>query len=62
MAFWGIPLPVAAVAIIYGIATHRRWLWAIAGAYLAVSFLTFVLIGGFGGHGGGGFHIGPPSP
>ena len=52
----------AVAAIVYGIAAHKRWLWAIAGAYLAVSFLLFLFLGGLGGHGGGGFHLTPVSP
>ncbi len=56
MDLWGIPiLGVAVAAVVYGIVTHRRWLWAISGAYIAVSVLAFLLLGL--GHGGAGFVV-----
>ena len=63
MAWWGIPIQVVALAaVVYGITTHRRWVWAIAAAYLVVSFLAFFLLGGIGGHGSSGYRLTPPSP
>ena len=63
MAWWGIPMPVVAIAaVVYGITTHRRWVWAIAGAYLVASFLLFLFLGGIGGHGSAGYTLTPPSP
>ena len=62
MGRWEIPVPVVAIAaVVYGITTHRRWVWAIAGACLMVSFLMFLLLGGVG-HGGAGYTLTPPSP
>ena len=49
MVWWGILSPVVAIAaVIYGITTHRRWVWAIAGAYVVVSLLLFLFLGGIG--------------
>jgi len=63
MVWWGILSPVVAIAaVIYGITTHRRWVWAIAGAYVVVSLLLFLFLGGIGGHGGAGYTLTPPSP
>ena len=43
MGWWVIPMPVVAiVVVVYGITTHRRWVWAIAGAYVVVSLLLFL--------------------
>jgi len=53
---------VAIVVVVYGITTHRRWVWAIAGAYVVVSLLLFLFLGGIGGHGGAGYTLTPPSP
>jgi len=62
MAWWVIPMPVVAIAVVvYGITTHRRWVWAIAGAYVVVSLLLFLFLGGLG-HGGAGYTLTPPSP
>ena len=63
MGLWGIPIQVVALAAVaYGIATHRRWVWAIAGAYVVVSLLLFLFLGGIGGHGSAGYTLTPPSP
>ena len=62
MVWWGVPMPVVAIAaVVYGITTHSRWVWAVAGAYLVVSALAFLLMGGFG-HGGAGYQLSKPSP
>jgi len=61
MVWWGIPIEVIAVAaFIYGIVTHRRRFWVVAGVYIAVSLITFVLLGL--GHGGAGYTVTSPSP
>lgn len=47
-----LPIAVLVAAFVYGIATHRRWLWIPAGCMCAV-LLIFLLLFGLG-HGVGG--------
>lgn len=56
MSLVWIIVDVGLVAVIlYGVVTHRRWLWISASVIVVVSFTVFVLLGGLAGHGGAGY-------
>ncbi|MBN1461310.1 MAG: hypothetical protein JXA57_17415 [Armatimonadetes bacterium] len=44
-------------AIVYGVLTHRRWLWISAGTVFVLWFLAFLLLSGLGGSAGVGYEV-----
>lgn len=43
-------------AVVYGVATHKRWLWITAGTVLGLLLIAFLLLGGVGS-GGAGYEV-----
>jgi hypothetical protein len=54
-----LPIALLLAALVFGIVTHRRWLWIAAGSICVALVVVFLMFGLGHGYGGGGGQLIP---